>query len=853
MIPFLLSPGIGLRAFCATALFGLMLTASPLRADEARVATGANAASTPAAGADANAAPKAAAQAADAPSAVAPAAVASDHAAPSSTAAAVSHIPGLTLLAAPAASKSSTASLDDSLDTVIQTLENDQSRAALLAQLKQLKAASAEAGGETAEEENAGLLGAVSSSFDTLQTHLRSSDTVLQFWQRRLSAAAGQVGTLFQRSPEPFADSLMMLLRVMAIWGGVAGVLLLIVRLAERALKLPRPLPPDARTRDLLIYVVCRVAPWVIAFYVTVHFTVTPAPSLGRMFGLTFAYCVVCGAVFTTVCLLLFALFGGGHRRPAFRVLVRRAPILLYFVGAFAALGDATTNTRVVAQLGRDLAIVVSTAANLLAAGLAALFVLRFRRAVSHLIRNSAYSVRRASRFNTEALRLFAAIWHLPILLLVTISSASTLLTIHHDALALRRAIATSGLMVLGFLATAMIRRGFAMASERRAKRLRAAPYVERFLKVLHAISVLLLWAVAVELASRLWGGSLLDWMHTDAVGRRVATSLIGVISTVLAGSVLWIVLDTAIREAISPSRPRRGHVPSTRALTVLPLVRNALFLLLLVIGVIATLANLGIDVTPLIAGAGVIGIALGLGAQTLVKDLLTGVFILIEDTIAVGDVVEMDGRSGTVEGLTIRTVRLRDGDGAVHAIPFSEIKTIKNQSREFSYAVFNVHVTYDSDVDEALKLIRECGAELLKDAQLRRDIIGSLEVFGLDRFDRGSIVLQSRLKTRPLRQYDVSRAFNRLLKEKLDGSASARFAVGEQLLRMLPAPVDAAQKVAAPIESGMQRGARTGADSGAGVEASANANAGDGQSKAPHDDSLAVPLTDPQGGPHAA
>ncbi|MDB5985476.1 MAG: mechanosensitive ion channel protein MscS [Nevskia sp.] len=693
--------------------------------------------------------------------------------------------------AAPAATRPAVApaGLGNSLDNVIQTLENDQSRAALLAQLKDLRAATAQADGTVAEDDTPGLLGAVASGFDSIQSQLRTSDTVLQFWSRRLNAASQQIGTLFTRSPEPLVDSLTMFLRVLGLWAGIAVLLLAIGYGAERLLKLPRPLPPDVRTRDLLLYVLARVAPWVIAFYVTVHFTVTPAPSLGRMFALTFAYTVVFGTVFTTVCLLLFSLFGGGHRRAAFRVLLRRAPILLFFIGALAALGDATTNTRVVAQLGRDLAIVVSTLANLTAASLAAVFVLRFRRAVSHLIRNSSYSVRHASRFNTEALRLFAAIWHLPILLLVTISSLATVLSIHHDNLALRRAIATSGLLVLGFLATALIRRGFVLASAQRARRLRAAPYAERFLKVLHAVMVLALWLTVVELTSRLWGGSAWNWMHSSAGGQRVATSLIGIASTVLAGSVLWIVLDTAIREAISPSRPRRGHVPSTRALTVLPLVRNALFLLLLVIGVIATLANLGIDVTPLIAGAGVIGIALGLGAQTLVKDLLTGVFILIEDTLAVGEVVEMDGRSGTVEGLTIRTVRLRDGDGAVHAIPFSEIKTIKNQSREYSYAVFNTRVTYDSDVDEALKLIRETGVELLKETSLRRDIIGSIEVFGLDRFDAGAVVLQSRLKTRPLRQYDVGRAFNRLLKEKIDASKTTRFAIGEQLLRMLPAP----------------------------------------------------------------
>jgi small conductance mechanosensitive channel len=274
-------------------------------------------------------------------------------------------------------------------------------------------------------------------------------------------------------------------------------------------------------------------------------------------------------------------------------------------------------------------------------------------------------------------------------------------------------------------------------------------------------------------------------FMHDSPLGQRMAKSLGGIGGTLLIAWFLWIVLDTAIQRAIAPSNSLRGRGPSLRARTVLPMVRNFTFITILTIGVIVTLANLGLNVAPLLAGAGVIGLAIGFGAQTLVKDLITGIFMLIEDTMAIGDWVVIDGKSGNVESLTIRTVRLRDGDGSLHSIPFSSITTVKNQSREFGYAVFSVRISYESDVDEASRLIRDVGAELQADAWLKRDILAPLELWGLDRFENGAVVLQGRIKTRPQKQSDIMRAFNRRLKERFDSTLNVNFASGAQILRM--------------------------------------------------------------------
>jgi small conductance mechanosensitive channel len=502
---------------------------------------------------------------------------------------------------------------------------------------------------------------------------------------------------------------------------------------------------------------------------------------LGRTLALVLAYAYVGGAIFTSAVMLLVSLFGGGHRLPALRILLRGAPWLLFVIGIAGALGDAMRNARAEQLFGLNLAALAATIANMVAALLAAYFVIAYRRPIAHIIRNRPYSLRHSQPFATQLLDFCAALWHLPMLMLILVSVAVTLVSPADSEMALRRAIITALLLVLTFLATALVVRRGAIGPEAS----RRAPYVQRFRLFGHVILGLFLWLGWVELTGRIWGHSVFAFMHDSPLGQRMAKSLGGIGGTLLIAWFLWIVLDTAIQRAIAPGNPSRGRGPSLRARTVLPMVRNFTFITILTIGVIVTLANLGLNVAPLLAGAGVIGLAIGFGAQTLVKDLITGIFMLIEDTMAIGDWVVIDSKSGNVESLTIRTVRLRDGDGSLHSIPFSSITTVKNQSREFGYAVFSVRISYESDIDEASRLIREVGTELQADAWLKRDILAPLELWGLDRFENGAVVLQGRIKTRPQKQSDILRAFNRRLKERFDVTPTVDFASGTQILRL--------------------------------------------------------------------
>ena len=183
----------------------------------------------------------------------------------------------------------------------------------------------------------------------------------------------------------------------------------------------------------------------------------------------------------------------------------------------------------------------------------------------------------------------------------------------------------------------------------------------------------------------------------------------------------------------------------------------------------LVVLAELGVNIAPLLAGAGVVGLAVGFGAQTLVKDVITGAFILFEDSIAVGDYVEVGSHEGTVEAITVRTIRLRDIHGTVHTIPFSSVDSVKNYTKDFAYHVAEIGVAYRENTDDVVKLLREVGEDLRADPEYADDIIEPMEINGLDRFDDSAVVIRSRLKTQPGAQWRVKREFNRRVKLKFD------------------------------------------------------------------------------------
>jgi small conductance mechanosensitive channel len=205
------------------------------------------------------------------------------------------------------------------------------------------------------------------------------------------------------------------------------------------------------------------------------------------------------------------------------------------------------------------------------------------------------------------------------------------------------------------------------------------------------------------------------------------------------------------------------------RADTLTHVMRDVIRIAILFIGSMMILAEVGVDLKPLLAAAGIGGLAIGFGAQSLVKDMISGFFILLEDSVRVGDVVEIAGVGGLVEEVKLRTITLRDLSGNVHVVPTGAIDKVKNMTKIYSYYLFDVAVAYREDVDEVMTLLKAIGEELRQDAGFREDILETLEMLGVDQFADSAVIIKCRIKTKPIQQWRVGREMNRRIKKSFD------------------------------------------------------------------------------------
>lgn len=205
------------------------------------------------------------------------------------------------------------------------------------------------------------------------------------------------------------------------------------------------------------------------------------------------------------------------------------------------------------------------------------------------------------------------------------------------------------------------------------------------------------------------------------------------------------------------------------RADTLASVVRYIMTAVIFVVSVMTILRELGFEIGPLLAAAGVVGLAIGFGAQNLVQDVISGFFIFLHDQIRVGDVVEIAGKGGLVESVNLKMTKLRDLAGNVHYVPNGQISVVTNMTKDFSRYVFNVGVAYRENVDDVMEVLREVDEELRKDPDFKDLILEPLEILGLDQFADSAVVIKARTTTQPIKQWAVGREFNRRLKKKFD------------------------------------------------------------------------------------
>ena len=408
-----------------------------------------------------------------------------------------------------------------------------------------------------------------------------------------------------------------------------------------------------------------------------------------------------------------------------------------------------------------DLNHVVLVTFAVLFSGVLIVLIMQSRKPLAAFIRGAGDGVFR---------RRLAEFWHILAVVYVVLVLVVVAANFDDGFRYLMRGTAVTVVAVaLGFLASIVAERLLARLFrideeiDRRFPGLRTRSNLYRpvFKRVLDGIIAVIVLVVVLEG----WHLGIVDILSAE-LRVAVISSAVTILAILVLGVVVWEVSSSAIARVL---QGRDGAEPGMRVRTLLPLLRRAILLGVFIIGGLMILSEIGIDTAPLLAGAGVIGLALGFGSQALVRDIITGLFILVEDTISVGDVVTVGGHTGVVEDLSIRTIRLRDVAGTVHTVPFGDVTSVENLTKDYSYALLDIGVGYREDPDEVIVALRETFEALKNDEKFSDSILEDIQILGVNELADSAVVLRSRIKVKPLTQWRIRREFLRRIKKRFD------------------------------------------------------------------------------------
>ncbi len=311
-----------------------------------------------------------------------------------------------------------------------------------------------------------------------------------------------------------------------------------------------------------------------------------------------------------------------------------------------------------------------------------------------------------------------------------------------------------------------------------------------RFRRALSRLADAFLLILGAAWLGETWGLDLVQ-PAPGSIERLFVRPALEAAATVVAAWILWTALSAIIDEKMPPPAAPgdEDEVPgsASRFDTLLPLLRNTLLIGLAVIAVIVALATLGLDIGPLLAGLGVVGIAVGFGAQSLVRDIISGLFFLMEDAFRVGEYIDTGRLRGTVEGMSLRSVRLRHQNGPVHTIPFGQVQAVTNFSRDWAVVKFNLHLEPTADIETVRKTIKRVGEELLDDPEIGADFIQPLKMQGIVDVLQTALVVRCKFTATPARPTSLQRqALRRLI--VAFAAAEIRFAASSVTVQLTSA-----------------------------------------------------------------
>ncbi|MGM0584112.1 MAG: mechanosensitive ion channel domain-containing protein [Pseudomonadota bacterium] len=659
-------------------------------------------------------------------------------------------------------------------DALIRLLENPEARAALVERLRSA-AGQAEAGGETeagaqapapAEEPPGSLVQRIGES--TRQGVERLADSALAAWGAIVNAPQRLAGLESVADPAVLTRAA----RDLGLAILVTYAVFLALRRAARPLRarLSRVGETAGFLRTLVLSLgvaaldaVTVLAAWAAAYAIVV-FALGEAGQLGLRQTL---YLNAFLAVETARLIIRLILRPDTPSLRLLRIpdagaqgLAGRLSVVALLLGYGLLLAEPIVYTEAGWRASRAL----GTAISLVAVGIGIVAVLRHRRAVADWLIRGLPDGRRS-------LAALARLWHLPVLIylgflfvIVLARPGGVLMPVLEASGKIAAAVIVG--MMIDALLSRRTRKGVRLPGQWTEKlpllegRINAV--VPKALLVLRLLIGAAVLATALQIAGA-WDAQ--GWLASE-IGLRLTGGLFNVALILLFAILVWVAFASWVDWRLSPEV---GRPPTSRETTLLSLLRNAAAIALLVITLMFALSELGLDIAPLLASAGVLGLAIGFGAQKMVQDVITGIFIQLENAMNVGDVVTVGGTSGVVEKLTIRSVSLRDLEGVFHVIPFSSVDMVSNYMRDFSYALVDMGVAYREDVEDVRQAMADAFEELRADPELGPDILDELEWFGLNSFGDSAVMLRARIKTVPGKQWGLKRAYNGLLKRIFD------------------------------------------------------------------------------------
>jgi small-conductance mechanosensitive channel len=307
--------------------------------------------------------------------------------------------------------------------------------------------------------------------------------------------------------------------------------------------------------------------------------------------------------------------------------------------------------------------------------------------------------------------------------------------------------------------------RGLTVPENSSTRLARIEERVARYHAPLRFLLRFMISVAALVTLMQIWGIDALGWFSRGALGNRLVGSMATLLLTLGVAIVLWEAINVSMQVYLDELAERGAAIRAARLRTIVPLLRNALMITLMVLIVLTAMSEVGVNIGPLLAGASIFGVALGFGSQKLVQDFITGIFLLVENAMQVGDAVTAGGLSGTVENLSIRTLRLRAGDGSVHLIPFSSVTTVTNTNRGLGNAAVAVTVDYEEDTDRVGAVLARTVTEMRAEEPFSRGMLSDLQLWGVDRVDGSTVTLAGQIACTDSARWSVQREFNRRVK----------------------------------------------------------------------------------------